>query len=62
MTYKIKNRTRQVIVVNLPDDNGELKKALYLPPRGEAVITEDDFNSPDVQAKIRQGVLRYSYV
>jgi len=62
MTYKIKNKTRRPMVVNLPDENGQLKKAGYLPPRGEAVISEEEFRSPDVQAKVRQGVLRYSYV
>ena len=61
--YKLKNKTFQPVVVNLPDEEGKLRKSIYLPPRGEAVISEEDFNrSPDAQAKVRLGILRKSYV
>ena len=61
--YKIKNKTFHPVVVNLPDGEGKLRKSLYLPPRGEAVISEEEYNgSPDAQAKVRMGILRKSYV
>lgn len=54
MQYTVLNVTRRQKVVNLPSR----KNALYLPPRGRVLLTEEDFKSVDVQALLRQGILR----
>jgi len=54
MQYTVQNVTRRQKVLNLPSR----KDALYLPPRGKALLTEEEFKSTDVQALVRQGFLR----
>ena len=54
MQYTVLNVTRRKKVINLPSRKG----ALHLPPRGRALLTEEEFNSTDVQALIRIGILR----
>lgn len=55
MMYKIKNRLAQDVWINLPDpETGMLRRGLRLPPRGTALLDEDEYRSPDVQAKLRQ--------
>lgn len=59
MTYTVKNRMPFDVWLNLPDpqNGGRLLRALRLPPRGVAQLTEEEYNSLDVQAKLREEVL-----
>ena len=54
MQYTVLNVTRRQKVINLPSR----KEGVYLPPRGRALLTEEEFKSPDVQALMRYGILR----
>ena len=55
--YTVKNKTRDMVVVNVKNESGKWV-GLYIPKRGRIALTEDQWNSPDVQAKVRQGVLK----
>jgi len=51
------------VTVNLPDpEKGRLLKTVYLEPRGRLLLSEEEYNSLDIQAKIRAGVLRLEKV
>ena len=49
---RIRNTKRRQRVINLPT------KTLYLAPRGLADLTEEEFDSIDVQNMIKRGYLR----
>lgn len=62
--YQVVNTRRYEVTVNLPDpdEKNRLRKTVYLEPRGRILLSEDEYNSLDVQAKIRAGVLRLEKV
>jgi|YelNatPaOPRAMG01_1025707.scaffolds.fasta_scaffold12148_11 hypothetical protein len=59
MTYVIKNRQPFDVWVNLPnpEDGGKLTRGVRVPPRGIIQLTDEEYESKDVQAKIREDVL-----
>ena len=61
--YQVVNTRRYEVTVNLPDpEKGRLLKTVYLEPRGRLLLSEEEYNSLDIQAKIRAGVLRLEKV
>ena len=59
MMYVLKNRMPFDVWVNLPnpEDGGKLTRGLRIAPRGVVQLTEEEYQSTDVQAKIREDVL-----
>ena len=53
MSHTVRNMKRRQRVINLPGRGG----ALYLGPMGRALLTDDQFNSEEVQQLIRGGFL-----
>ncbi|MEN3007253.1 MAG: hypothetical protein ABC578_06265 [Candidatus Methanosuratincola petrocarbonis] len=58
MTYTVKNVSKLVRNVCLPGPDGKLSDSRFLQPRETLVLNEEQFQSPRVQAMLRQGILR----
>lgn len=59
MAYLVKNRMHYDVWINLPDPQkeGRLLRGVRIPPRGTVQLDPEDYQSADVQAKIREGIL-----
>lgn len=59
MAYLVKNRMQYDVWVNLPDPEkeGRLLRAVRIPPRGTVELSPEEYESADVKAKIREGIL-----
>lgn len=57
--YVLKNKLPNMLWLLLPnpEEEGRLNRGVRVPPRGTIVLNEEEYNSMDVQAKIREGVL-----